>query len=265
MKTINRLKIRIAPAGEIRKLRRVLILEIVAIVWPYTLHSAIGKGLYSTDLAAFSPQVANEQGGQNLQDLLQDLRKDNSYDRHRAAIALGNAKYAGAVEPLIKCLQDEDDFVRNFAARALGNIGDPRAVDPLIKSLGDKHVLVRRAAAQALGSLADARAVEPLINTLESGGEDFLVRGSAAEALGKLRDLRAVDPLIKALGNEDRYIQTWAANALTGIGEAAIPKLVAKLGEPKMGPRVAEILKELHWQPSSEQEKVRYDMALRSR
>jgi HEAT repeat protein len=124
---------------------------------------------------------------------------------------------------------------------------------------------VRRAAAQALGSIGDARAVEPLINTLESGGEDFLVQGSVAEALGEIRDLRAVDPIIKALGNEDKYIQTWAANALARIGEAAIPKLVAKLGDPKMGPRVAEILKELHWQPSSEQEKARYEVALKSK
>jgi HEAT repeat protein len=91
------------------------------------------------------------------------------------------------------------------------------------------------------------------------------VQRSAAEALGELRDLRAVDPLIKALGNEDSYIQAGAANALARIGEDAIPKLVAKLGEPKMGPKVAEVLKELHWQPSSEQEKARYDIALRNR
>jgi HEAT repeat protein len=260
---MNRLKIRNAPTGEIRKLGRMLILGILAIAWPYVSQSAIGKGLYSTELVAFSLQESNEKGSQSLQDLLQDLHKDNSYDRQRAAIALGNAKYAGAVEPLIKSLQDDDDFVRSFAARALGNIRDPKALNPLIKALSDKHVLVRCSAARALGSLGDARAVDPLVNALE--GEDFLVQRSAAEALGELRDLRAVDPLLKALGNEDSYIQAGAANALARIGEDAIPKLVAKLGEPKMGPRVAEILKELHWQPSSEQEKVRYGIALGNR
>lgn len=136
-------------------------------------------------------------------------------------------------------------------------------MDPLIKALSDKHVLVRCSAARALGSLGDARAVDPLVNALEN--EDFLVQRSASEALGEFRDLRAVDPLIKTLGNEDSYIQTGAANALARIGEAAIPKLVAKLGEPKMGPRVAEVLKELHRQPSSEQEKARYDIVLRNR
>jgi len=153
--------------------------------------------------------------------------------------------------------------VRNFAARALGNIGDPEALNPLIKALSDKHVLVRCSAARALGRLGDARAVDPLVNALENN--DFLVQRSAAEALGELGDLKAVDPLINALGNEDSYIQTGAANALARIGQAAIHKLVAKLGEPKMGPMVAEVLKELNWQPSSEQEKAYFDKAMRKR
>jgi HEAT repeat protein len=241
--------------GEGRKSWILPILGIVSIVWPYTLHGAYGKGLYSAEPAVFLLQESNEQATQSLQDLLKDLQKDNAYDRQRAAIALGSLKDAGAVEPLIKCLQDDDDFVRTFAARALGNIRDPKALNPLIKALDDKHVLVRRSAAWALGSLGDARAVDPLVNALES--KNFLVQRSAAEALGELGDPRAVDPLIKALGNEDSYIQTGAANALTRIGTAAIPKLVAQLGEPKMGPRAAEILKELNWKPSSEQEKAR--------
>jgi HEAT repeat protein len=263
MNTMNRLKIRIDPAGEIRKLGGMLILEIVVILCPYSSHRAIGKRLYSTEPVVFSLQESNEKGSQSFQDLLRDLQKDNSYDRQRAAIALGNAKDAGAVEPLIKSLRDDDDFVRSFAARSLGNIRDPKALNPLINALSDKHVLVRRSAAWALGSLGDARAVDPLVNALEN--KDFLVQRSAAEALGQLRDPRAVDPLIKALGNEDSYIQTGAANALARIGEAAIPKLVAELGEPKMGPRAAEILKELNWQPSSEQEKALYDIALKNR
>ena len=59
---MNRLKIRIAPTGEIRKLGRMLILAIVAAAWPYVSQSAIGKGLYSTDPAAFSLQESNEKG-----------------------------------------------------------------------------------------------------------------------------------------------------------------------------------------------------------
>ena len=246
---MNRLKIRITPAGEARKSWIFPIWGIVSIVWLYTLHGALGNGLYGTEPAVFLLQESTEQGTQSFQDLHRDLQKDNAYDRQRAAIALGSLKDAGAVEPLVKCLQDDDDFVRSFAARALGSIRDPKALNPLIKALDDKHLLVRRSAAWALGSLGDARAVDPLVNALES--KDFLVQRSAAEALGELGDQRAVDPLIKALGNEDSYIQTGVANALTRIGAAAIPKIVARLGEPKMGPRAAEILKGLNWKPSS--------------
>ena len=61
------------------------------------------------------------------------------------------------------------------------------------------------------------------------------------------------------------YIQNGAANALARIGEPAIPSLVAKLGDWKMGQRIAEVLKVLGWQPLSEQEKIQYEAALKNR
>ncbi len=262
MKTVNGKKVMLASIDRIRKLEKVLTLGIVILAWPHTLRSAVGNGPYSAELAAFSLVDPNQQGTQSLQDLLQNLHKENAQDRQRAAIALGNSKDPGAVEPLIKSLQDDDDFVRSFAARALGNIGDARALNSLIKALGDKHVLVRCSAAQALGNLKDPKAIDPLIGVLEGG--DVLVQRSAAKALGEIRDPRAIDPLVKLLQSDDIYLQTGAANALAVIGEAAIPKLVAELGQPKMGPRVAEILKELHWQPPSEQDKSRYEAALKN-
>lgn len=66
-------------------------------------------------------------------------------------------------------------------------------------------------------------------------------------------------PMIEALGSDDIFIQTGAANALAEIGKPAIPRLVAELGNPKSGQRAAEILKELHWQPSMEQEKNNFN------
>jgi HEAT repeat protein len=240
----------------------VLLLGTVVITWLCLPERAIGEAALDAAVASESMLVSDEQA-QSVQDLISSLRKDNPYDRQRAAIALGNAKDVRAVEPLLQSLQDDDDFVRNFAARALGNIGDPRALDPLIKALGDKHVLVRCSAARALGNLKDARVVDPLIKTLEN--EDFLVQRSAAEALGEVGDPRGVDPLMKALGSEDSYIQTGASSALVRIGEAAIPKLVAELSDVKIGPRAAEILKELRWQPSSEQDRERFEVALKKK
>jgi HEAT repeat protein len=238
-----------------------LLLGTVAIVWPYTPDSAIGRESSVTAVMSLSTPDSN-QPRPSLQDLLSALHQENAYDRQRAVIALGNTKNIQAVGPLIQSLQDDDDFVRNFAARALGDIGDPKALNPLIQALSDKHILVRCSAARALGSLKDSRAVDPLINALESG--DFLVQRSAAEALGEIGDPKAIDPLIKALGNEDSYIQMGAANALARIGQPAIPKLVIELGKSKLAHRAAEILKELYWQPSSEQEKTKLDMALRN-
>jgi HEAT repeat protein len=133
-------------------------------------------------------------------------------------------------------------------AKALGNLGDSRAVEPLIEALGDRHVLVRRSAAQALGSLRDPRAVDALVKTLEK--DSFLVQRAAAEALGEIGDPKAIDSLIDALGSDDSYIQYGASNALTRMGEVAVPKLVKKLSDGKIAERAAEVLKNLHWQPT---------------
>jgi HEAT repeat protein len=254
LKTINRVKIKMTPVMNIRKSGRLIILALAAIAWLYAISGVAEEPSYSTT------QESNQQGNPTLADQIAALHKENAYDRQRAAIALGNTGNAGAVQPLIQALQDEDEFVRSFAARGLGSLRDARAVDPLIKALGDKDLLVRRAAAQSLGSIGDAKAVPPLLEILDHG--EVLVQRSAAEALGELKDPRAVDPLIKALGSDDIYIQGYASDALASIGKIAVPKLAAELADPKVGPRAAEVLKELHWQPSSAEEKAQYDGAL---
>jgi HEAT repeat protein len=238
----------------LQKSGRLILFALASISWLYALSGA------AAEAACFAAQESNPQGNQSIGDLIAALHKHNAYDRQRAAITLGNSGDAGAVQPLIEALQDQDDFVRSFAARGLGNTRDPKAVDPLIKALDDKNLLVRRAAAQALGSIGDPRAVAPLLEKLENG--EILVQRSAAEALGDLKDPRALDPLIKALGSDDIYIQGYAADALAKFGTLATPKLVGILDDPKVGPRAAEVLQELHYQPSSAQEKARYDRAL---
>jgi HEAT repeat protein len=253
-KTINRVKIKMTPLMKIRKSIELIILALAAIPFLYVLNGKAEQASYS------AVQESSQQGKQSFEDQIATLHKDNPYERQRAAISLGNTGDARAVQPLIQALQDEDDFVRSFAARGLGNLRDPKAVDSLIKALGDKDLLVRRAAAQALGSIGDAEAVPPLLEKLASG--EVLVQRAAADALGALKDPRALDPLIKALGSDDIYVQGYASDALASIGKMAIPKLVEKLADSKVGPRAAEVLKELHYQPSSAQEKARYDEVL---
>jgi HEAT repeat protein len=218
---------------------------------------------YCSSAIRVSPSEANEKADPKTQDLIKALHEGDSDERQRAAIALSTSGNASAVEPLIQALSDKDDFVRDFSVRALGSIGDPRAVEPLIKALRDKNILVQRSAARALGSIGDPRAVEPLIKALDD--EDVLVRRSAARALGNLRDTKAIDPLIKSLSDSDGYISHAAATALTDIGSLAVPKLVTSLADWTLGPRVAEVLQNLGWKPSSDEERVRFDVAQRNR
>ena len=227
--------------------------------------------LAAMTIALFMPKSAfltglygqGQQASQEFNDLITKLREGAVEERQRAAIALGMEKNPGAVEPLIEALGDDDDFVRDFAAKALGNIADSRALDPLVKALNnDENMLVRRSAATALGIMGDA-ALEPLLQALNEG--HFMVRRAAARALGRLNDPKAIDPLIEVLGDSDVYIQNSAVSALTEIGRPAVPKLLDTLGNWPIGPLAAEILENLAWQPSSDQEKVRFDVAKRDK
>jgi HEAT repeat protein len=217
---------------------------------------------YAGSFARARETEADGPRGEEFGDSLKALREGDSYERHRAAIALGRSGNTEAVEPLIKALNDEDLFVRSFSAVALGNLGDRRAVAPLIKAMGDESLIVRSSAATALGSLRDPSAVDSLAKALKD--ENYLVRRAAAEALGSLGDPRGVDPLIEALRDEDSYLWNGASIALTQIGSAGIPRLVNALGEWVTGPRAADVLKSLGWQPASDEERVRYDVATRN-
>ncbi len=204
----------------------------------------------------------NGQLNRELEDLIRALGEGDNSARQRAAITLGNIGDPGAVEPLIKALDDEDSFVRDFAARALGSIGDPRAVDPLIRALRDASVLVRRSAAKALESIDNPVAVEPLIQSLDD--ESVLVRRSAAAALGSVADPRGTEPLVESLGDENIAVRDAAAQALAEIGDAGIPVLVNAIGDWNLGPAIARILESLKWQPSSNEDRVRLNVAQRN-
>jgi HEAT repeat protein len=55
--------------------------------------------------------------------------------------------------------------------------------------------------------------------------DDWAIREEAAATLGTFRDARAVGPLVQLLGDEDRAVREAAIQALTAIGEAAVPDL----------------------------------------
>ena len=67
-------------------------------------------------------------------------------------------------EQLVSALKNADAFkVRLQAAVVLGRAGGAKAVEPLVGALDDPEVAVRAASAMALGNLADLRAVTPLV------------------------------------------------------------------------------------------------------
>ena len=204
---------------------------------------------------------ANDQQSQEFEKSLKALRGDDVDQKHSAVLALGRSDNPAAVEPLINALGDQDVFVRSFAAIALGNLKDKRAVAPLIKALGDENQRVRRSAAESLGAFRSPDAVNPLIKALDD--ENIFVQRSVEQALGNIGTPQVVDPLIKALGDEDDYISSGASAALMVVGKAGIPQLVNALGDWILGPRVAEVLESFNWQPSSDEEKVRYYVAIR--
>jgi len=219
------------------------------------LAAALAPGLQAAGPAAASdPQ---------LEGLIQRLRGDDAYERQRAAIALGNLRDPRALEHLVAALGDEDVFVRNFAARSLGQLADEGAVGPLIRALGDENLLVRRSAIGSLGILGSAEAVEPLIGVVRGDG-DGIERRAAIEALGRIGDPKGIDPMIEALREGSIYIRNGALTALAGIGPAARPKLVTALSDWIAGPWVVEVLEDLQWQPSSEEERIWFDVASRN-
>ncbi len=218
--------------------------------------------LVASNPAAVNSPAANDQAAQGIATLLKALQSDDSYERHRAVIALGRSGNPAALDPLIKALDDQDSFVRSFAANALGILKDNRALEPLKKALKDNSERVRRCAAEALGNLKNPAAVNSLAESLND--ENVFVRRAAAEALGILQDPKAISPLIKALSDEDSFVRDGASNALTEIGAPGIPELTNALADWSIGPRAAQILHDLGWKPSSDSEKVRFDVALRN-
>jgi len=213
--------------------------------------------------ALLARSALNNGEDQEFDSLLKALREGDSYKRHDAAVGLGKSGKAAAVEPLIQALSDQDYLLRSFAASSLGHLNDARVLDPLIKTLADENQRVRRSAAEALGNLGNPKALDALVK-LQSD-EDVLVRRSAATALGSLGVVEAVDPLIKALGDKDSYVDSGAAIALTSMGSIAIPKLAKTLADWTLGPKAAAILKSLGWQPSSDEERIRFYVATRDK
>ncbi|HTM30796.1 MAG TPA: HEAT repeat domain-containing protein [Vicinamibacterales bacterium] len=94
-----------------------------------------------------------EAAGEDMVAMLSDAQ---AHIRRRAALGVGRARIAEAVEPLSAMLAKEPDpEVRQMAAFALGLIGNPGAATALTTALANPDPLLQGRAAEALGKIGD--------------------------------------------------------------------------------------------------------------
>ena len=137
---------------------------------------------------------------------------------------------AAAVPGLLALAGDGDELGRRYAAFALGEIADDRpAVRAcLVRLTGDPNTHVRVSAIEALGlKAADDTTVAALCRILVEEPDDES-RSNAALALWRIGPAaaKAVPALAAALHDGDRYVQSYALEALEGI---ATPDALAVL------------------------------------
>jgi len=149
--------------------------------------------------------------------LLAALEDTSARVREMAALGLGVAEPAAALDPLIRVLgRDDDTGVRVMAAWALGELEDVRAVGPLADVLADGPAQLRATSAAALGEIEDDEAVPALVAALADDNPG--VRLNAARALGEIEHPAAVEPLSQTLLRDSQpEVRRAAAQALGNI------------------------------------------------
>ena len=119
-------------------------------------------------------------------EMIEQLESSDSdtWQRARAADALGELGDMEAVPPLTKALKDPDELVRQSAARALGVLG-PLAYEALADLLNDEAPAVRREAVYALSNTGGTQVTPLLERALDD--EYTAVRQAAERELERLR------------------------------------------------------------------------------
>jgi HEAT repeat protein len=201
-----------------------------------TLERALGDGEHEVREAAVSalgrlPPSLSRRAAVALTGRLDD---ESAGVRQRAAEVLGKMGEARAVVPLLSRLSDPTREVRAAALEALALLGDGRAVPAMVRMLRDPADDVRAAAVTALGRLKARAAVAPLVEVMAHGQPESL-RARAAFALGQLGQAGAADAVEALVAALDRDELVMAAKeALVRVGPAAVPPLMARLGDARL-------------------------------
>jgi len=202
---------------------------------------------------AVTPDAFERFGAQAIRPLLGKLESAdaNTLAKQQAAEALGLLKAEEAIPALTKATESDEAEIRNAAIDALGRIGTPETIHFLLGLL--EQEAPRAHAAQALGEAKAEEAREPLLKLLEA--DDPEAARAAAVALGQIGGEGVAEKLASALKKDDRrlavatglsllgdqrglealgqFVRTGspedrgaAAQALSQVGEAAVPLLL---------------------------------------
>lgn len=149
-------------------------------------------------------------------------------EREQAAEQLMAAGKA-AVPGLKRMLNSEDPDVRWWALRALAGIPEKAAADALVEGLTDPDEDVRVCAILGAGERRLESAVEPLLALMAAS--KAYVRRHVGDALSKIGEA-AVPGLIEALTDSQPGVRAQAARALVPIeSQQAIPALIQALDD----------------------------------
>jgi HEAT repeat protein len=160
--------------------------------------------------------------------LIADLQHPDKNTRIKAAMEIGTAADASAVNALADHLSRESDFfVREMLVWALVRIGAP-SVDPMITMLTHNDAATRTQAAHALSKLGDVRAVPALMRALDDASVSVVQK--AAYALGALGAVGAIPSLIALLVRGESELRNTLHDALVALGDTAVPELAALFG-----------------------------------
>lgn len=166
-----------------------------------------------------------------------------------------------AVDSLIKILMDKDKEVRRHVILILNEIRDAKAVKPLIAALKYKDTELETA--NTLVRIGKP-AIEPLVSALLYEVPD--IQRSSGDILIKMADERTIDLLIASMVNQET--STLTLNVIINSVKAnnlLLPSLVQALKNENSNIRlkVANILEELDWKPSTKEQECAYYLAVR--
>ena len=127
---------------------------------------------------------------------------ESSFQRTKAAVAIGNARVKGANTQLLNSLENDDETVRREAIVSLGKVGIPSNLDVILKVWNSEKENrdIKRQALRALGHFKDPRAVDTLIRTLGSDNNEY--KTNAIYSLGNTGSPKAVGPILKLLDQD---------------------------------------------------------------